>query len=322
MLDYDYREEIEPFDIDEPGKEEYEQGYEQDYEPKTKWYEEKVEGNYNLSLAEYPALYRLVMKDPLPEKEEKELMLRVKAGDKEAYQEFFDRNMKLVFYTAKYLCSDSMYYDYDDAIQEGMFGLMKAIELFDPAKGFKFSTYAVNWIRCYIERARSQKYIPIRVPVHLWDLSRKYYSIKKTNEGKGIDISDEELKQQLKISDETFQALNAIIVNPNIRSLTEPLNDSEFNPVTLGDTIQSDDLTPEEVAIKTSEGEVLLDSLNNLTAQEARVIKESFGLGETEAKTVRQIAQEMGISHQRVFQVRKRALIKMRYLPKIQEIAD
>lgn len=301
MLDYDY-DDREPFEIEDL----YENNAERDYVA--------VKNSYDF--------YSSEMKDALTQEQEQELMSRIKNGDEDAYREFFDRNIKLVFYVAKNFSSDSMYYEYDDAVQEGMFGLMKAIDEFDPSKGYRFSTYAINWIRSYISRARSQKYLTIRVPTHLWDLSRKCYSMKKSREDKGLSVSNEDMRKELGVSEGRYE-LAKIIANPKILSLDDTItNYATDSSMPLKEILVSDLPSPEDIAVKHDNARVVNESLSCLTSRESQIIKESYGLDGHKKKTVRQISEELHISHQRVFQVQKRAIEKLRAYPKIQAIAD
>lgn len=265
--------------------------------------------------------YSGVIKDCLDSKQEQELVERIKRGDKEAYEEFINRNIKFVFYVVNNLLTDSISYDYDDAIQEGILGLMRAIESFDPSKG-KFSTYAVHWIRSYISRAQSQKYSSIRVPVYIGDLSKKIYSIKKQHQENGESISDDALKKQLGLTEKEFKLANKNVMMMQPRSLNEVVISSSHTPIELGDTIQSECQIPEELVIKQNKYDILHDAISQLSPKEQQVIVENFGLNGSEAKNIRDISQEMGVSYQRIGFLRQSAIQKLQRMPRLRTIVD
>ena len=132
----------------------------------------------------------------LTHQEEIDLSLRAKAGDRRARQRLIEKNLRLVVSVAKKYRGYGL--PFEDLIQEGNIGLMKAVEKFDPEKGFRFSTYATWWIRQAVQRAVADKGRTIRVPVHMGDKMRKMArAYNELSTALGRDATDEEVAEDL-----------------------------------------------------------------------------------------------------------------------------
>src|SRR3712207_3361825 len=172
----------------------------------------------------------------LTHKEEIDLSLRAKAGDKRARQELIEKNLKLVVSVAKKYRGYGL--PFEDLIQEGNIGLMKAVEKFDPERGFRLSTYVTWWIRQAIQRAVADKSRPIRVPAHMGDKIRKMVSTQNELYAEhGREATDEEVAERLGWSvDGVREAKEAV---PETTSLDKPLT-SEDSASSLGDLIEDE----------------------------------------------------------------------------------
>ena len=186
----------------------------------------------------------------LKAEEEKAIAIAAKKGDEKARKKLIESNLRLVVSIAKHFVYHGL--SLLDLIQEGNLGLMKAVEKFDPYKGFKFSTYATWWIRQAITRALADHANTIRIPVHAHELIGKINRTKKiltmTNSG---EPSDEEVAKYLNIDVAKIEEAKLIMEKTNLISLDTPIkSDGDRDDSVIGDFIPSTDDDPEEIAYK------------------------------------------------------------------------
>ena len=186
----------------------------------------------------------------LKAEEEKAIAIAAKKGDEKARKKLIESNLRLVVSIAKHFANHGL--SLLDLIQEGNLGLMKAVERFDPYKGFKFSTYATWWIRQAITRALADNANTIRIPVHVHELIGKINRTKKilimTNSG---EPSDEEVAKYLNIDVAKIEEAKLIMEKTNLISLETPIkSDGDREDSVIGDFIPSTDDDPEEIAYK------------------------------------------------------------------------
>ena len=236
--------------------------------------------------------------------EEIDLSKRAKAGDKGARQRLIEKNLRLVVSVAKKY--RGMGLPFEDLIQEGNIGLMKAVEKFDPDRGWRFSTYATWWVRQAVQRAVADKGRTIRVPVHRGDklrkMARAYNELSSEMER---EPTDEDVAGRLGWSVEDVRDLKGSLWDAS--SLNQPLS-SDADATEIGELIE--DERASEVAgtvIGEMEMDWLADAVEKLPERHRYVLIKRYGLGEEEAATLAQLSEELGISRERVRQVQREA---------------
>jgi RNA polymerase primary sigma factor len=236
--------------------------------------------------------------------EEIDLSKRAKAGDKGARQRLIEKNLRLVVSVAKKY--RGMGLPFEDLIQEGNIGLMKAVEKFDPDRGWRFSTYATWWVRQAVQRAVADKGRTIRVPVHRGDklrkMARAYNELSSEMES---EPTDEEVAGRLGWSVEDVRDLKGSLWDAS--SLNQPLS-SDADATEIGELIE--DERASEVAgavIGEMEMDWLADAVEKLPERHRYVLIKRYGLGEEEAATLAQLSEELGISRERVRQLQREA---------------
>lgn len=243
----------------------------------------------------------------LTAEEEIELSKRIQQGDAEAKQQLCEANLRLVANIAKRYVGHGM--PYLDLIQEGNIGLMKAVDKFDYTLGYKFSTYATWWIRQAITRAIADQSRVIRVPVHMVDNIYKLNKAqKKFLQAYGREATMEELSEELNLPKEKIKQI--MKAAQGTISMNTPVGEEE--DTTLGDFIPDDELTPDERAIESGMKEEVSKVLDSLTDREKQVITLRFGLEDGRERTLEEVGQKFGVTRERVRQIEKKALNKLR----------
>lgn len=241
--------------------------------------------------------------------EELALAQRVVAGDKDAKDLMAEANMRLVVSIAKRYVGRGL--DLLDLIQEGNTGLLRAVEKFDPDKGFKFSTYATWWIRQAITRAIADQARTIRIPVHMVETINKLLRTqRRLTQELNREPTNEEIAKAMEIDVDKVEHIMKI--KQDISSLDASIRDDEEDSV-LADFIEDEDtVSPEESATSQLLKEQVKDMLSALTEREQKILKLRFGLEDGKSHTLEEVGQEFSVTRERIRQIEAKALAKLR----------
>lgn len=247
----------------------------------------------------------------LTAEEELKLAKQIESGDKAASKRMTEANLRLVVSVAKRYVSKSEM-SILDLVQEGNIGLLKAIKKFDYHKGYRFSTYAIWWVRQAITRAIADQSRTIRIPIHMKEKMSKMTraSIKFLAE-KGREPTSEELAQIMNMSLERVEEISKCY--SDTISLEMPINKEE-NSSLLIDFISDDNMPNQFVGAEFMMLKEQLDeAINILTEREQRVLRLHFGLDGGRIRTLEEIGMEFNVTRERIRQIEARAIRILRY---------
>ena len=254
----------------------------------------------------------------LTAEEEKELAMKMEAGDMEAKKRLAEANLRLVVSIAKRYVGRGMLFL--DLIQEGNLGLIKAVEKFDYRKGYKFSTYATWWIRQAITRAIADQARTIRITVHMVETINKLIRVQRQLlQELGREPYPEEIAEKMGLPVERVREIQKISQEPV--SLETPIGEEEDSH--LGDFIQDDNVpVPAEAAAFTLLKEQLVEVLGTLTEREQKVLCLRFGLEDGRARTLEEVGKEFDVTRERIRQIEAKALRKLRHPSRSRKLKD
>jgi len=295
--------------IEEPAledlKDEEEEEDDEDTLNKGQYFDDASDDSVRLYLREIGKIPLLNSEDELA------LAQRVVAGDRKAKDKMAEANMRLVVSIAKRYSGRGL--DFLDLIQEGNTGLLRAVEKFDPDKGFKFSTYATWWIRQAITRAIADQARTIRIPVHMVETINKLLRTqRRMTQELNREPTIEELAKELEM--EPAKVEYVIKIKQDITSLDAGVGrDGDDEDSVLGDFIEDgDSTTPEESATAQLLKEQVQAILSTLSDREQKIVKMRFGLENGKSHTLEEVGREFAVTRERIRQIEAKALAKLR----------
>ena len=237
------------------------------------------------------------------------LAQRIERGDTEAKNQMIAGNLRLVVHWARRYQGRGV--DLTDLVQEGTFGLMRAVEKFDYRRGFKFSTYATWWIRQAITRAVADQARTIRIPVHMVETINKIVRTQRQlSQELGREPTVEEISARTQFAVERVRELQRI--SQDTISLEQPISEEE--DFSLSDLIEDHTAeVPVDAATRMLLNEAVKRALSELSEREQEVVRLRFGLDDGRIRTLEEVGQIFGVTRERIRQIEMKTLAKLRH---------
>ncbi|MGH2739338.1 MAG: sigma-70 family RNA polymerase sigma factor [Actinomycetota bacterium] len=255
----------------------------------------------------------------LTAEEEVELAKGIEQGDMEAKNRMINSNLRLVVSIAK------RYQGYGlsllDLIQEGVFGLIRATEKFDWRRGLKFSTYATWWIRQAVTRGVHNQARTIRLPAHVAELEfRVARAERELGARLGREPTDEEIAGDLQVPLEQIERVRDAA--RAVTSLDQPIRSGEDDSTVMGDLVADDEESPEEEVHLSLRTDALRKAVDDLPDVEREVIVLRYGLKDDEPWTLKEIADRLGLSRERIRKIEQKALSRLAVAREVEALGE